>query len=267
MFGLKLFCLQAAATTVHPNNFEETQIRRRPSLMGGRQYHSSCCRPPSYARVVRGGRVQAKAHMRVSSCRVHSHLTLHDPMSRADTAGRTMQEGHHPRDHASTAGRVVESLSQQPRCNIRTRILANRIDPIATHETQRHNSGDQKPALQSRNAIRKIDHFENSRSFAHDDNTRGNSGRIYFADEHIYNSCLSGVENVFGERGSKTSDTSAATYAADRHSSYSVSSPLAVSLIRPPASIGNPLDWTETMRPPSRILTQGPVSARWRQNG
>ena len=217
MFRLGLFCLQAAVTTVHPNNFDETQTSQRLTLMGGRQSHSSRCRPPSYARVVRGGRVQAKTRMRV--------------------------------------------------CKIKIRMVANRIDPIAAHETQRHKSGDQKPALRSRNAIRKIDHFENSRSFALDDNTRGNSGRFYFADEHIYNSRLSGVEDVFGERGSKTSATSAATYAADRHSSYSVSSPLAVSLIRPPALIGNPLDWTETMRPPSPILAQGPVSARWRQNG
>ena len=260
MFGLELLCLLAAATIVQPNNFDETRTDRRPILMGGKQYPSSRCRPPSYARVVRGGQVQARAHARASSQSLHSHFTLRDPLGRAFIAGRTLQEGHHPGDLAVTAGGMVENFSLQHRSS---QPGCGSAYPSAIHKTVGHKSGDQKVALRSRDATCKIEHFENVTSFASDDNTLGCSGRFCIADGQIYDSRPSGVENVRGERGSKTSATPAATYAADRHTSYSVSSPLAVSPIR---LLGNPFDRTETMRPPSPILAQGPVSACWRQN-
>ena len=112
-----------------------------------------------------------------------------------------------------------------------------------------------------------LDTFSFFMSFARDENTRGNSGRFYIADGRNYNTRLSGVVDVDGKKGSKTSAISAATTAANRQSAYSVSSPLAVSPIQPTALIGNPCDWTETMRPPSPILAQGSVSEHWRQNG
>ena len=141
------------------------------------------------------------------------------------------------------------------------------LDATTTYKTGGHKSGNQKSAPRCRSAKCQFRHIEFFRSFAHDENTRGNSGRFYIANGRNYNSRFSGVVDVVGERGSKTSAISAATYAtANRQPAYSVSSPLAVSPIQP-SLIGNPCNWTETMRPPSPILAQGPVSQHWRQNG